>query len=822
MSLLPRVFACTQKLLLVLAFIAFLFLTFSLFNFKFSISTVSASHGPSRPSPCDPLGDADRNGIVDEHDLDFIANPANNLFGQNTPLAQALADVNGDDVVTTGDIFIIERYILGEIDDFEACVRECDLNSQTGDHPAPCTCQKAAQKTGISNYVTDENGEPPPGLKFPIQKSGPAGQSVDIDINQTFTYTVDFSKLQALFGTTNSDYLEGKYQDGIHRQAELLEDIYRNHRINYFGPGQKSAPRVMTDQLRLNYVKYIWEHPSLPEASDGYTDLNGNRPLKTVWEIVLQNGGVPPDDDPATDAPTPPSLGGNENAWQASTWARYWPKLPTAYSEFYDGTLMFHPVIGQQGLKFIQENNLCPLPLDRQITFVIPNFFRTAAVAGQLNQIVVPSAAQSDGSNNIILQAGNSTSSALASFVKTCFKIATQNPLSKALGKVIKISMENLKPIKTAYAQSGSASCIKVLVTSKFGKDPYCALPADQLNPPGTTGESCTNANDEFRLDLENENVVCTFNIQYQRAETLTLGTAESSPPGAFDSCTDVGAWASCSVEVRIYPNFVIPWILEIWNNALYSDQNEQEGLNLGTSQVGGVNTDPITGRPGVYTFFTPKNLFEDEETKRIKVPGQAVDVQTGDSKERFVGGVDCSKYYVKRNALYPLAAQRQFGDNNSCAIFTASDLIQPSPPGTTPPGNVPPNNDNCGGFYLLDNPLGNFGDPNCDFSENGLYLYLQSINPSGGPNTVGSADWWFFTVAPCESNYNPNSYRSPTTGPPFTPDPNGAWGLYQMGSTGHANATYDFGNVEWHLQSDNAKGLLAENGVGYWDPNCT
>lgn len=878
---------------LVILFLLAFFLTFSIFTaspagetFQFSISTVSANHGPSRPSPCPPLGDGDRDGDVDEHDLDFIADPANNIFGQNTPLAKALADVNGDDVVTTGDIQIIERYIDGEIDRFEACADVCDQNyidnlHEPGAPPAPCTCQLTKEGPLTNNYVTDEFGEPPlPELKFTLNRTGPPASTVTF--SGSFTYSVDFSKLQALFGATNSDYLEGKYQDGIHRQAELLADIYRNHRINFFGPGQKAAPKVMTDQLKVAYVKYIYNKPGLDEASNKYTDINGNGPQKTIYEMTVLDGFGLPDTDPATSAPTPPGLGGDSNIWQASGWASYWPKIPTAYSEFYDGFLSFHVATGEDHMEKIREGSSCPEKLPRDIKFIVPEFFRTAAVSGQLNQVIVPKAAQSTASNNLIIASENNQDSLLAKLVDTCLKFATQNPISKALRKVVQISLEMLTPVKTAYAQTGDPSCVKVLLTSKFGKDPYCALPADQLE----SGESCTNANDEFRLDLENENVVCTFNISFTQTLRFCDPDPESTGPsdpcagivGNFDDCSGTSSSISCSVTIRIYPNFRIPWTTEIWNNTLYADENEQFGG--GSSQVQGVNTNLTTGRPGVYTFFTPKNLFDDELTAEIKellkncdpntdpnsqacqelldfigqidqarfpeffnctvnvggggqfgiiatdeqflicahnlvrnllgIPGQSVQTTTSDLKERFVGGVDCSKYYVKRNALYPLAAQRQYGDNNSCAIFAASDLIQPEPPGGTTPGDTTlPNPNDCDGKYStaqMSNPLGNFGDPNCNFSRNDLFRLLNQLDPA-------NASFWFFTIVPCEApGYNPLAYNAASTA-------GQAFGLFQMGHDAYPQLGldmqiadinlgppfYDRGDVDWRQQTSNA-----------------
>ncbi len=109
----------------------------------------------------------------------------------------------------------------------------------------------------------------------------------------------------------------------------------------------------------------------------------------------------------------------------------------------------------------------------------------------------------------------------------------------------------------------------------------------------------------------------------------------------------------------------------------------------------------------------------------------------------------------------------------------------------TTPTrgGTNPATPDNCGGKYNLNNPIGNFGDPLCNFTKDELYNALKNIDPN-------EADYWFYTVVPCESSYNPNAYfaSSPAAG---------AYGLFQMGS-GLGGVT-DSGNTEWIHQVNNA-----------------
>lgn len=121
----------------------------------------------------------------------------------------------------------------------------------------------------------------------------------------------------------------------------------------------------------------------------------------------------------------------------------------------------------------------------------------------------------------------------------------------------------------------------------------------------------------------------------------------------------------------------------------------------------------------------------------------------------------------------------------------------------------TPPSADACGGKYTANmskNPTGeNFGDPTCNFDKDGLHNLLRTEDPT-------NADFWFNEVVRCESGYNPNAYAGHAE--IGTPDPGGAWGLYQMGSStppgspppaeGRGGAN-DRGDVPWVLQTKNA-----------------
>lgn len=130
---------------------------------------------------------------------------------------------------------------------------------------------------------------------------------------------------------------------------------------------------------------------------------------------------------------------------------------------------------------------------------------------------------------------------------------------------------------------------------------------------------------------------------------------------------------------------------------------------------------------------------------------------------------------------------------NNSWIVNQAEGIITSSTQPNTPTGPIiPPTADNCSGKYSLGNPLGNFGDPSCDFTKDGLYQLLQQNDPV-------NAYYWFFMVISCESGYNPNAYN------PNSASGQGAYGLYQMNPTGKGNGLFDAGDVMWTHQTTNA-----------------
>lgn len=574
--------------------------------------------------------------------------------------------------------------------------------------PQPCKNAIFAEERLTDNWLVDENKDPPQGLSFTIARTGLPGAKVNV--SEIKPFIVDFSKLQAIFGIANANYLEGRFQDETHRQAALinLDSVDFN---NYHGAGQKAAPKVMVDQLRVKYVEYLYNKPELAESANTYTDIAGQGEPKTVYGLVNEFG-----------LPVPPEPGQDRSQWLL-TWGRYWGKIPTAYSEFYEGRIIFRAIPGREEIQRVKNGELCPNQLPREITFIMPEFFRTTAVSGQLNQVLVPKAAQSEQSNNLILAKAGEVKNLLGKIIDKCLQAVSPTSLSKSLQKVIKITFNFINPIRTVYAQ-GATGCLKFIHQGKAGEDPYCALPAGQLQLE--LGESCDDAN-----------VVCNFRIFWAHPNNpLTIGV---TGPGAFDECHDFDddpdtPLMICTLEVAIWPIFRIPWISEIWNNTLYSDAAEP---SVGTA------SDQETGRPGIYSIFSPKAIFEKifnqgvskEEFDELRAqciqnpggsnqepanssacnqlfdlydelaanrpsfscdPGPGVidlircfgplysqigkslpgEVAKGNvqgaldaSKERFIGATDCSKEFVRDVALKPKALQEALGIKVGCKI---------------------------------------------------------------------------------------------------------------------------------------------------------
>src|SRR3989338_5465060 len=431
--------------------------------------------------------------------------------------------------------------------------------------------------------------------------------------------------------------------------------------------------------------------------------------------------------------------------------------MPTAYNEFYIGFLEFRAYAGGETIDKVKNGQeidpddpttqTCPLPINlRTVEFTVPEFKRTTSISDQLNQLVVPCAAQSfrhstgtnpddpDSCPQETAASSNNQSpkdNLLAKVVKFCKNLIENNPFVEKIKTTVKISLEKINPLKAAWAAE-KLQCATLIAPGKEGTAPYCSVPEKKSDPPDAPnifpGE-CDNKVSPNKLD-SGQNVVCTFTVS---------GTVEAPVEERIDADGKIQKVAI----VWVYPVFGIPFLAEIWNNTTYSSEKEQ----------GSVVSLQKTGRPGVYTFFTPQAAFGEgfdqielqnmcdagndracstlEEIEKIcnaaapgsipvtedcykaitnfkLLPGEAKS-DSGKQKEKFVGAVDCNKFFVRDLSLKPKALQDHSGIGNTkdeCFLKSAQALPSVGGPpgggvggdcGPTPnfpsflPGPIPP-----------------------------------------------------------------------------------------------------------------------------------
>jgi len=195
-----------------------------------------------------------------------------------------------------------------------------------------------------------------------------------------------------------------------------------------------------------------------------------------------------------------------------------------------------------------------------------------------------------------------------------------------------------------------------------------------------------------------------------------------------------------------------------------------------------------------------------------------------GELATKYTGGSGTSSGYLGSHTV-TLTVRPKKENTYVINVSKAQVLGARGKNGTKTTGaGTAPNAENCQGKYVLNNSIGkNFGDPNCNFTPDGLGNLLREQDSA-------NAELWY-QIARCESGHNPNAWRDPNI-EPKTPDPAGAWGLFQMGSAINGpgtfgngqNGVYDRGDVEWPLQVSNAvnyyKTILQPRGsnIGaYW-----
>lgn len=573
------------------------------------------------------------------------------------------------------------------------------VHAAPGGPPNPKPCENALPTEKLTdNYITDKYGNPP--LELGLQprvdapRTGTLGES--IPVSATVTFRVDFSKLQAVFAASNSNYLEGSFQANTHRFANIL-DLSSQSFTTFHGPGQKISPKVLVNELKLKYVEYVYNKPELYESDNKYTDIENSGDPKTIYDLVNEFG-----------LPNPQAADQDRQQWLA-TWGRYWEKIPTAYREFYKGKLEFRAARNIQEATDIRRGKTCPQTI-RSIEFVLPEFSRTVSVTDQLNKMIVPCAVQSYrhgdspqadecGQPPTPLIAGEKSDTLLSSVIKLCRDLIqnSANGLGKTLKKAISFTLDFANPAKDALAAVAPDSCIKILGKGPQSSTPFCALPSDQYHPE--VGDRCSNQNDPNKLDRNNPNVVCTFSVTFTTNLVVNDRPVNQKNWDDFDNCVDVGAGRyQCNAIIYIWPVFRIPLLSEIWNSTLYSDQKEgSPGQGVGSNQQ--------SGRGGIYSFLTPQaisraldpvleSLRQLHETCKAdqsspeclelvencsanvpfeifaeclgyfqKEPARAPGAEDDDAKSRFLGGVEnLGRRFASACATRPRALQILLG----------------------------------------------------------------------------------------------------------------------------------------------------------------
>ncbi len=521
--------------------------------------------------------------------------------------------------------------------------------------PQPCAFPKE-DKTLSENPILSDSGDAPITIAYPeFDFDTSKGITLKRDFDtQTFTFKIDFSKLQAIFAPTNSDYLEGKFQDQNH-QSQNVANMDSKGINQFFGANEKLSPKILTDQLKINYIHYVTDtypdpkqkgNSHIPEAANKITDIDGNNP-KTVYDMYSQFG-----------APKP---AGQEQ--DPNTWGKYWVKIPTAWSEFYKGFIDFKAAIGKKQADSLKNGDpYCfNAPFDK-INIVLPEYFRTTQVSEQTNRLLLPLGTQRDPKHQFL--APNFDGNILAETITYCKDLLSKIPtgLGQVLGKAFKISLRFLDPIKPAYAEDAGV-CIVKTSNPNGGQAPYCPLPVgekDRVNGIKGMSVSCDSSpNDQFNLQKDNQNVVCTFTLPWP-GPIFNDPTSTTIAPNNFNveespDCTKTGDNKyHCKLEIKIWPILNLPLTTEVWNNATYG---------------GG----PGKKNPGIYSNFIPNSAIGQsplpaDENGKLAQPGKTQGASSDtDPRIRNLGSVNCTQKFVRDLALKPIALQQSLGINQNC-----------------------------------------------------------------------------------------------------------------------------------------------------------
>ncbi len=494
-----------------------------------------------------------------------------------------------------------------------------DQNPQPCKYPVQNTDKNAPNYQDYrltDNFITDSSGDTPIKYTLGPYKGKPSDAPIQITSPKKIPVEIDFSKLQAIFASSTSDYLEGKFQDQGHQQGNLTGMNSRDLN-NYYGANQKLIPKTLIDLQKTKYINYVSTHPNLVESAIKITDVGGNNP-KTIYDMVSQF---------QTD-PTPPT---NQNNGQWSqTWGKYWAKIPTSYNQTYQGLIQFRFTIGTLMYNNMRQGKTCARPFYREFKFNMPDFYRAAATSDQLSQVLIPLGAQADPKHTIL--GANSSQNFVSQIITICKDLIAQTPtlLKNKIGKIISFSLNLANLTKTVYA--ATSVCIPIPKDAKNGNASYCPLSQEEMGKPDI---SCK----------DNANVVCTFTLDWPTdyPQGKPFPALYQIDPNDPDCTANGDGTYTCNPVLRIFPNFKMPWAARLWNNTTSSDSNA----------------------PGVFTIFTPKSIVGEKALPALDKPGK--NSESPDIKINNVGGVACNQYFSKDLALKPKALQEALGISPNC-----------------------------------------------------------------------------------------------------------------------------------------------------------
>lgn len=381
-----------------------------------------------------------------------------------------------------------------------------------------------------------------------------------------------------------------------------------------------------------------------------------------------------------------------------------------------------------------------------------------------------------------------------------------------------------LTPYTTTFTGSGNSSCTSSS-TYTVGLPAQCVTPSpgtkDIIDPNGDKNSSTLVAK-----SLDDDKVFAQAINQSSMPDNLNqqaLAQCSSSPP-------QIGVQLGFSVLQSIQSILCSSTLVSLigLSKILYCPINENFANNQTNCYASFTQNVSQTSNPDNLIKVPAQNscYLQDIYTKPSPSPGDNSAQTVGNQEFNQISADSASKNgYLVANAPDNITGYTPDHDNKNVSVrgtVVNGDLRAPDincaaqkflnlnfPPGLIPPyftnfgcsttnapAPAPGGVVGCPGksnWFLNNNPLGNFGDQNCNFTKDKLASLIQQKD---------STDFneWFFVIAPCESGFNPDSYNPVSRS-------GSAWGLFQMGGGTNAglNGQWDYGNVDWPIQTSNA-----------------